>query len=198
MISVRRHRVWLDREINIRDTWTEPASKENTNKDLIDWLLLITWYYFSGKNCTLYAFFSKSVSHKSSLKCPIIRQRHKVIPAASKSVSLDIGKLPDINLFPLLFHPLSTLLTIPADCWLHDDLIFPPLFCFFLALFSTVEEDFEISVEEKASVQFVGCQRRSRFSRNDAVVPVARIVRTRRKRTRRNAVAEKNEESTGG
>lgn len=198
MISVRCYRVWLDREINIRDTWTESASKENTNKHLIDWLLHITWYYFLEKKLRVICIFFKSLSHKSSVKCPTIRQRHKVIPAALKSVSLDIGKLPDINLFPLLFHPLSTLLTIPVDCWLHDDLIFPPLFCFFFALFSTVEEDFEISVEEKASVQFVGCQRRSRFSRNDAVVPVARIVRTRRKRMRRNAVAEKNEESTGG
>lgn len=36
----KRYRVWLDKEINIQDILTKGGSKENTNKDLINRLLL--------------------------------------------------------------------------------------------------------------------------------------------------------------
>lgn len=35
-VCVKRHRrVWLDKEINIRDIWTEPSGRRVTNKDSI-------------------------------------------------------------------------------------------------------------------------------------------------------------------
>lgn len=35
-----RHRVWLHEGINVQDIWTEPETGENTNRDLINILLL--------------------------------------------------------------------------------------------------------------------------------------------------------------
>lgn len=35
-----RHRVWLHKGINVQDIWTEPKSRESTNRDLINILSL--------------------------------------------------------------------------------------------------------------------------------------------------------------
>lgn len=38
--SLKRHRVWLDKETNVQGASTEPGSRENTNKDSLNGLLL--------------------------------------------------------------------------------------------------------------------------------------------------------------
>ena len=56
---LNHHLVWLEKEINIEDISTEPASKKNTNKNLTNRLLLTigSLHIKFQENCTLYAFF---------------------------------------------------------------------------------------------------------------------------------------------